>query len=152
MGSMDDSVPLPCVCTTLRRAARTVSAFYDHALAQAGLTVTQYALLAKIGRADGVSMTALAEQMGMDRTTLTRNLTPLARRQLVSAGAGEDRRERILRLTDTGREQLEMSYPLWAEAQRQMLEQLGKRRWRQLRKALAAAEGVISSAHPTFRA
>jgi DNA-binding MarR family transcriptional regulator len=57
----------------MRRATRAVSGLYDEFLAASGITVTQYALLVRIGRADGVSRTALADRLGMEPTTLTRN-------------------------------------------------------------------------------
>lgn len=83
----------PCVCTQLRRTARLISLVYDEALAPAGVTVTQYALLARIGRTAGLSRTALAAQLGMERTTLTRNLGPLERAGFVISKPAEDRRE-----------------------------------------------------------
>ena len=67
----------PCACSQLRRTARKLSALYDQTLAPAGITVTQYALLVNVARAGKISRTALAAQLGMDRTTLTRNLMPL---------------------------------------------------------------------------
>ena len=133
-----------CVCCFLRRTARSVSSLYDHFLTEAGVTVTQYAVLARIGRADGISVSALADNMGMDRTTLTRNLSPLEQRRLVSSKAGADRRERVLRLTPKGRDQVEKSYPLWEHAQRQMLGGLGDQRWKQLQELLAAAEDAAA--------
>src|SRR5260221_6590526 len=140
----DQPIPGPCVCSFLRRTARSVSSLYDHFLAATGLTVTQYAVLARIGRADGISVSTLADNMGMDRTTLTRNLRPLERRRLVSSKAGADRRERLLRLTPSGRTQVEKSYPLWERAQSLMLSRLGDQRWKQLQNLLTAAEDAAT--------
>jgi hypothetical protein len=39
----------PCACTTLRRAARAVTAAYDAALAPSGLRITQFSILRKLG-------------------------------------------------------------------------------------------------------
>jgi DNA-binding MarR family transcriptional regulator len=117
--------------------------FYDQALAGVGITVTQYALLARIGRTDGLSRTALAAQLGMERTTLTRNLAPLEKAGLVVSTIGEDRREKLLQLTSAGRKQAARGMPRWAKAQERMLEHLGKERWHQLRELLLLSEGIL---------
>jgi DNA-binding MarR family transcriptional regulator len=106
----------------------------------AGLTVTQYALLANISRAGKLSVTALAERLGMDRTTLTRNLRPLMTKKLIATSAGEDRRERVLSLAAAGKRKLHQSRPLWEEAQRRFASQLGAQILGDLRKLLTAAE------------
>ena len=134
----------PCVCTQLRRASRLVSTFYDEALASSGITVTQYALLARIGRTDGLTRTALAAQLGMERTTLTRNLGPLERAGLVVSATGEDRREKLLRLTPAGRKQVARSHPRWAKAQERMLNHLSLDRWHQLRELLLLSEEILN--------
>ena len=40
----------PCACSTLRRAARAVTAVYDAALAPSGLRITQFSILRKLAR------------------------------------------------------------------------------------------------------
>ncbi len=136
---------LPCVCSQLRRTARLVSGLYDEALGPAGVTVTQYALLARIGRADGLSRTALAAQLGMDRTTLTRNLLPLERDKLVTNQAGEDRREKLLHLSPAGRTKVAAARPHWLAAQRRVLDYMGLDRLEDLRKLLVQTEGVVAA-------
>jgi DNA-binding MarR family transcriptional regulator len=133
-----------CFCSQLRRTARLISILYDDALAPAGVTVTQYTLLAKIGRADGLSRTALAGELGMDRTTLTRNLAPLEKARLIANNSGEDRREKLLRLTADGRKRLASAKPRWREAQEQMLSHLGANRWRHLQELLLYTDQVSS--------
>jgi DNA-binding MarR family transcriptional regulator len=130
----------PCACSQLRRTARRVSSLYDEALEACGLTVTQYAILANVGRAQEVSRTVLAAQLGMDRTTLTRNLQPLEKAKLVIAAASADRRERLLCLSAEGRRKLRQSYGLWEKTQQRFAEKLGADALEQLRSALQAAE------------
>lgn len=139
-----DVETLPCVCSQLRRTARLVSVFYDEALAPAGVTVTQYALLARIGRADGLSRTALAAQLGMDRTTLTRNLIPLEREAFILSRPGGDRREKLLYLTPAGRKRAAAARPLWLSAQRRMVQRLGLDHLGALQELLGATEGVLA--------
>jgi DNA-binding MarR family transcriptional regulator len=133
----------PCACSQLRRTARAVSVFYDRFLAPAGLTVTQYALLASIARTEGISRSALALNLGMERTTLTRNLRPLERAKLLKTSAGEDRRERLLKLTPAGYRKLDLSFPLWAEAQKHFLAQVGADQVKGMHSALAAVAGSL---------
>jgi len=102
-----------------------VSQIYDGCLAAYGLTITQYGLLAHIRRLDGVSIGALAVELVMDPTTLTRNLRPLQKRNLVSLVPDKaDRRTRVLRLTDEGRALLREARPGWEEAQRRIADVL----------------------------
>ena len=42
--------PIQCACTALKRAARIVGRAYDAGLASAGVSVTQYAILANVQR------------------------------------------------------------------------------------------------------
>jgi hypothetical protein len=78
----------PCACAQVRRLARKLSSLYDNLLSPEALTITQYSLLVNIERAGQLSHAALAEKVGMDRTTLTRNLRPLTRTKWVAAAIG----------------------------------------------------------------
>jgi DNA-binding MarR family transcriptional regulator len=132
----------PCSCASLRRTARLVSRGYDQALKPAGLRLTQYSILANVAAAEGLSVTALAERLAMDRTTLTRNLRPLERAGWVVRGAGADHRARTLGLTGEGREVLERARPLWQEAERSFRRRLGRERSEALRRLLDQAAAV----------
>ena len=62
----------------------------------------------------GVRLSALADGLVMDRTTLTANLKPLERRGLVAVEVDDaDRRSRRLRLTGAGRALLTKAVPIW---------------------------------------
>lgn len=126
-----------CACSQLRRTARVASAVYDRFLAPVGLTVTQYAILVNIGRADRIRRTDLANVLGMERTTLTRNLRPLERKKLIKTVAGADRRERLIQLSAMGLKRLAESHPLWEDAQRYVIGELGEQGVAQLRAALS---------------
>jgi DNA-binding MarR family transcriptional regulator len=136
----------PCACSQVRRLARKLSSFYDTLLSPEGLTITQYSLLANIERAGQLSHAVLAEKVGMDRTTLTRNLSPLTRAKWVAAAIGEDRRQHLLQLTASGRRKLVRSLPLWEEAQRQFLSQIGTESLQELRALLTSAESAVTKA------
>src|ERR1700738_2433558 len=133
----------PCACSQVRRLARKLSSLYDTLLSPEDLTITQYSLLVNIERAGQLSHAVLAEKVGMDRTTLTRNLRPLTRAKWVAAATGQDRRQRLLQLTAAGRRKLVRSLPLWEEAQGQFLSQIGSQSMQELRALLVSGESAV---------
>ena len=108
----------PCTCQAVRQAARRVTAMYDAAMAPFGLRISQFSLLARLRRSGPVSVQALAADMGLDRTTLGRNLRPLERDGLVRSEADSgDGRIRRLAVTETGLERLRLALPAWTGVQ-----------------------------------
>jgi DNA-binding MarR family transcriptional regulator len=118
-----------CACHKVRMAARAVTRAYDDALRAVGLRATQYAVLVAVGNESGMSITALAEVLGMDRTTLTRNLGPLEKEGLIAVGIEGWRRSRAVEITKKGRAQLLQALPLWEQAQATLKGKLGNRNW-----------------------
>jgi DNA-binding MarR family transcriptional regulator len=106
-----------CICTGLRRAARATTAFYDEALAPSGLRITQFAILRRLARLGPSSITLLANELALDRSTAGRNLDLLRRKGLVSAGPGPDARETVMDLTERGRDAIAAALPHWRSAQ-----------------------------------
>ena len=113
---------------------------YNRHLQPADLKNTQFALLATLSLEGPLSVNALAEEMAMDRTTLTRNLKVLDRRDLVKIGPGPDARTKSIELTRAGRARLKKALPLWQKAQAHVLHQFGNSRWRSFRKELKDME------------
>jgi DNA-binding MarR family transcriptional regulator len=108
-----------CNCTTLRKASRRISQLYDAALAPSGLKTTQRAILAQIGRSQPTTVGTLAEALVMDSGALAHTLKPLERDGLVEVTIDpDDRRNRLIALTPTGRAKLAETDALWAKAQR----------------------------------
>ena len=136
----------PCACSQVRRTSRKLSSLYDGCLNAVGLTVTQYALLVNVARAEKISRTDLSEQLGMDRTTLTRNLRPLESAKLIVMAQSADRRERLLCLSPAGKRKLRQSYALWEGAQRRFAEQFGLDELQKMRTLLKAAEAAAEAA------
>src|SRR5262245_36561896 len=117
-----------CLCHRARMAARTITRAYDDALRPSGLRATQLAVLAAVGARGALSIKSLADDMGMDRTTLTRNLRPLEQQGLVRLAPEARYRSRVLTLTPSGRTALHDAMPLWEAAQRAMRRRLGVER------------------------
>jgi DNA-binding MarR family transcriptional regulator len=108
----------PCACTTLRRAAREVTAVYDAALAPSGLRITQFSILCKLASLGPLPVTRLAAEAALDRSTMGRNLNPLERRGLVRIEVGNvDQGERVAYLTAAGEAAIEAALPYWRKAQ-----------------------------------
>jgi len=121
-----------CACANLRRAARAVTQVFDEALAPSGLRTTQFTLLVTNRLMGESTINELAERMAMDRTTLSRNLKPLARNGLLEVRPGEDGRTRLVQITSAGERALEEAYPLWQQAQRETVSALGEERYEAL--------------------
>ena len=74
-------------------------------------------------------MAELSDWLGMDRTTLVRNLRPLQRDGLVQAIGGGHGNRVELAITAKGRKQIEKLTPAWKSAQGAAVKTLGKKRW-----------------------
>jgi DNA-binding MarR family transcriptional regulator len=119
---------LACVAATLRMAARTITRRYDDALRPSGLRTTQLSMLSRLREDGPLPVTALANRLALERTTVTRELDTLARRGLVSLATGDDRRTRLAAITADGRAAMRVAVPLWREAQTATDELLGPER------------------------
>jgi DNA-binding MarR family transcriptional regulator len=103
-----------CLCLHLQRAARALARRFDDALRPTGLTSGQFSLLMSLNRPEPPTLGQVSALLAMDRTTLTANLKPLERRDLVTVTVdAEDRRVRRLRLTPAGRKALSAAVPIW---------------------------------------
>jgi DNA-binding MarR family transcriptional regulator len=103
-----------CICLHAQRAARALARRFDGALRPFDLTNGQFSLLMSLNRAAPPTIGSVADLLAMDRTTLTANLKPLARRGLVRAIVdGADRRVRRLELTAAGMQVLLAAVPVW---------------------------------------
>lgn len=128
-----------CTCFNLRKAARAVTQLYDETLRPSGLRITQFSLLTVIRAFGRVTITQLAEEAVMDRTTLTRNLNLLERQGLVLIQPGKDGRVREVTLAPAARSTLNAALPLWAKAQAQVIQKLEAGRLDSLLADLSAA-------------
>jgi len=131
-----------CACFKLRKASRAVTQFYDAALQESGLKVTQLTLLVSLTLAGPVPIGTLADELVMDRTTLTRNVELLVRDGLAEVVQGKDKRMKLLQSTEKGRAILDKAIPLWEQAQAALVSRLGKQNWTDLSQKLAAVTAM----------
>lgn len=126
----------PCTCFQLRRATRRVTQLYDRHLAAAELSLNAYSILHRSSQPRPLG--ELADTLGMDRTTLTRNLKPLLEAGLLSSAPGEDSRQRQLHITAAGKHRLQKALPLWQQAQQEVEALFGNARIADLNQQLEA--------------
>ena len=118
-----------CVCFNLRWVTRAVTQFYDAEMRRHGIRPTQGSILASLNAKGSWSMAELSDWLGMDRTTLVRNLGPLQRDGFVQVdGGGRGNRVELL-ITAKGRKQIEKLAPAWKAAQSAVVKTLGEKRW-----------------------
>ncbi|SDX64730.1 DNA-binding transcriptional regulator, MarR family [Collimonas sp. OK242] len=111
-----------CSCSTLRQLTRKMTNIYDHYLAADELTISQYSLLARIGKYGPVGVIPLANNMGMDRSTMSRTLKPLIRAGWIETvdlplEMLTDKRSFGVSLSTDGQRKWQQSMPNWRKAQ-----------------------------------
>jgi DNA-binding MarR family transcriptional regulator len=105
-----------CLCLHVQRAARALARRFDEALRPVGLTSGQFSLLNALNRPEPPAIGPVAQLLAMDRTTLTAALKPLERDGLVAIAVDpDDRRNRLLRLTEKGQNVLATAVPIWRD-------------------------------------
>lgn len=133
-----------CACLNVRKAARVVTQRYDDALRPAGVRSTQLPLLATAALRGRINLAVLADEVVIDRTTLSRTLALLERKGWIRVSQGADRRTRDVRLTQRGWDVLQRAVPLWERVQAEIRNSLGGARFTRLvagfRATVAAAK------------
>ena len=121
-----------CTCGELRKAARAITLLYDSAFKSSGLLSTQLGVLDIICNTEAIRISDLAEKQGMDRTTLTRNLSVLEKQGYIKITSGSDQRTRIVTATHKGRNAVAKAIPLWRNVQRKVRLEMGEKSWQEL--------------------
>ncbi|MFE0754304.1 MarR family winged helix-turn-helix transcriptional regulator [Inquilinus sp. NPDC058860] len=118
----DETVALivrTCLCQRIQRAGRIIGRRFDEAFRSLGINNWQFSVLVALRHLRSPTMGELAEALGMDRTTLTKNLKPLSRRELLRVSTDEhDARARRITLTEAGEDILANAGEGWHRAQR----------------------------------
>ena len=121
-----------CVCFALRKAAREVTRDYDRELRPHRLRATQLAILVAASRPDALPLGRMASALGMERTTLLRNVRPLVRRRLLELSKAEDSPRIQVRATASARVLLGRIYPGWKKAQERAMTRLRGLDWERM--------------------
>lgn len=118
-----------CTCFNVRRVSRVITQFFDAEVRRCGVRPTQTPILGALRAKGGWNMAELSEWLGMERTTLLRNLRPLQRDGLVRAKGGGRGGHVSLEITAKGRAILVKTLPAWRSAQDKVVATLGAERW-----------------------
>lgn len=122
---MRNPVNSPCYCLMLRRAASSVTDMYDKALAEYGITLNQFSIIINLNNMSMATTTELAQQIGLERSTLVRNLKAIMAMGYIENVSGENERNNHLRVTSSGRHLLKLTIPVWQSVQDKISESLG---------------------------
>src|SRR5690348_6171011 len=118
-----------CVCFNLRWVTWKVTQFFDAEMRRHGIRPTQGTILTSLNAKESWNMAELSDWLGLERTTLVRNLRPLQRDGLVQIVGGLRGNRVEVSITAKGRKQIEKLAPAWKSAQRAAVNTLGKKRW-----------------------
>lgn len=108
---------LDCRCLAARRRARAITRHFEKHLRPHGLRATQFSVLAALALAGPTPVGELAELLDLERTTLTRVAAVMEEHRWIAAETSDDARERLLRLTPSGKRKLAAAFPAWKAAQ-----------------------------------
>ena len=128
-----------CACDQLRRVTRGATQVYDNAIVASGLRITQLPIFVGLASEGDLPLTALADGLALDRTTLTRNLKVLEDRGLIRTYEHEDdARVRMVAMTLEGSRMLTAALERWTEVQQFVEDRFGRERLVALESELSA--------------
>jgi DNA-binding MarR family transcriptional regulator len=125
-----------CASFNFRRTARAVTRLYDQAFERFGIRSTQFTILVGVAKNQPTSISALADLLVIDRTTMTRSLRLLRKEGLLKVSERSTKRQRFITLTKKGERILAASLPAWREAHERFVQSLGADYWANFRNEL----------------
>lgn len=114
-----------CVARRLRQVNRTITRLYDEALRPHGLTVNQLNILAVVISEKKIRPGQLGQILGMEKSTVSRTVDRMVRKDWLKVTAGEDSRTQLLTVTAKGRKLLLSVTPIWDNLQAGVLTDTG---------------------------
>lgn len=113
----------PCYCINTRRSANALKEYYDNAFKNVGLTGAQYYLLTGLTELKKANITQWAEYVGLERSTMVRNVSTLEKHGLIHVIKGKGK---VFELTEFGRDTIEKAIPIWEKAQNEIKKYIGE--------------------------
>lgn len=126
-----------CAVTNLRKLTRLMTNQFNEAIKPTGMRTTQICVMLAIGRDPGKPLTAYADDLWMDLSTLARSIETLEKSGFIVLKSGK-RRERLAYLSPEGETKIAEVYPLWQEAQAQFIAAFGPELWQSYLNAAAS--------------
>ncbi len=143
-----DLQPQGCTNFKLRQLLRSVSRLYDAQIGLAGLKGSQYSLLSFVLSLGPIAPSELAQRMGMDASTLSRNLRPLVDKGWLLQGPGPNARTRSISITAAGRTKHAEARLRWQQAQRSLNQLLGEPEVAALHRRIDQAQQLLQAGPP----
>ncbi|MCB4767861.1 MarR family winged helix-turn-helix transcriptional regulator [Ancylobacter sp. Lp-2] len=126
-----------CLCRRVQRASRSVGKRFDDAFRAVGINNWQFTMLMSLVSPEPRTVNQIAAELGMDRTTTTKNLRPLERRGLIEIRPdAKDGRVRRVLLTEAGDRLLAEALVQWRGVHERLAASLTGDQLQALRRAL----------------
>ncbi len=130
-----DEIACDCLAGRVRLLGRAITAIYDEALRPLGVTAGQLNAIVVVAKRGPVAPGTLARHLGMDKSTLSRNLERMRTHGWIKVSPGESGNGQLVQLAAKGRTVLKNARPLWRGAQKNAERLLGARGMDSVRKA-----------------
>lgn len=104
-----------CYCVILRRSANVITEYYNRCFSDFDLTAAQYCIMINLFRLGNINASDLSKILGLERSTLVRNIGVLIKKNCIEEG-GEGKGRQFM-LTENGKKLLEKAKPEWEKAQ-----------------------------------
>ena len=128
----------------LHRAGQRADDVFNAEMGSLELTPRQFAVLATVASAEGLSQTDLVARTGIDRSTLADLVARMLKKGLLQRRRTKnDARAYAVRLTDEGQRLLQVARPLVENVDQRLLEAVPEKRRLQFLEDLALLVGVL---------
>ena len=114
-----------CYCINLRRATTALTKKYDSALEKTSLTINQFSIIKNISQFHNCDASMLADVMGIERTTLLRNIKPLVVKEIIMVSKKNNKK--IFKLSKEGEILLDKAQNEWNKIQNEINDELGEK-------------------------
>ncbi len=137
-GSLEhlEQIPGLCPAYNLSKAFKVVAREFGEEFRDAEVTNAQFAILVNLGIKHPLSTSELADRLGSELSTVSRNMDVLEDRRLVRPAPTTDKRRKDYELTDEGGRAVRDNIARWKRAQQRILKRIGRRRWQETVKTL----------------
>ncbi|GAA0772208.1 MarR family transcriptional regulator [Roseibium denhamense] len=131
-----------CLGHSARRTSNLLTRHFNRHLAPFDLEITQAQLLAVIASGENLSASDIARYLGIDRSTLARNLKPLESAGLITRSQTGGRKV-VPALTAKGERLAVDLHAAWQQAQDELTDHLGQERTQAIRDQLSALRQTV---------
>ncbi|MGM9403336.1 MarR family winged helix-turn-helix transcriptional regulator [Aliiroseovarius sp. KMU-71] len=93
-------------------------------MSETGISIVQLSILRALERHGPMTLSRLADDLAMERTSLYRTIDPLVESTAVQVKSAPTGKSKVAKLTAKGQHTIERVMPFWAKAQAQVLEEV----------------------------